>query len=88
MLRPELWGQNISKVGSRTTTNEHCPPCRGSTLQWEEPSLTLLQRPWILTLAPRASGRQAGYSSVQLCDLMSSSMQMKALLPALFLTVF
>ena len=75
----------FSKVGSRTTTNEHRPPCRGSTPQWEEPSLTLLQRPWILTLAPRGSGRQAGYSSVQLCDLTSSSLQMKALLQALVL---
>lgn len=43
----------FSKVGSRTTTNKHRPPCRGSTSQWEKPSLTLLQRPWTLTLAPQ-----------------------------------
>lgn len=43
----------FSKVGSRTTTTKHHPPCRGSTSQWEKPSLTLLQRPWILTLAPQ-----------------------------------
>ena len=75
----------FSKVGSRTTTNKHRPPCRGSTSQWEKPSLTLLQRPWILTLAPQEFWKTG---CVHLRDWTSSSANEGTSMSSSLMTVF